>query len=372
VGTPIIQRRIVGMDKAWSFFLFAVQLVMIPVDGLSAESSSDSLEKASRLVVMIEGELDGAPTLGAGVIFGVQDDRVYAATANHVVRRGSQEAKNLRVKFKKYPDTFVSAELLEHFDADLDLAVIRISDLGKKEMDLSDLDMNFLGKTDSVNRGDGVFPIGYPNGVPWGMPVVPDQIAQIVGKGIAFQSAFISSGHSGGGLVEESGTLIGVIVKDHPPFGLAVDIQEIVRVIQAWGYPVRLSKPATYNISGDWKTVKGPFIALVNLQIQEDSISGGFKILGHRKHMPFTPDQVTSYTGGGQLEGAIKGRAISLSAQGVVYKLWNKGLVESGELISILFTGKLVKDQLILKYLVEFPFLEEFSKGEVFLERKVQ
>jgi len=69
VGTPIIQRRIVGMDKAWSFFLFAVQLVMIPVDGLSAESSSDSLEKATRLIVMIEGELDGVPTLGAGMNF---------------------------------------------------------------------------------------------------------------------------------------------------------------------------------------------------------------------------------------------------------------------------------------------------------------
>jgi len=42
---------------------------MIPVDDLSAESSSDSLEKATRLIVMIEGELDGVPTLGAGMNF---------------------------------------------------------------------------------------------------------------------------------------------------------------------------------------------------------------------------------------------------------------------------------------------------------------
>ena len=213
-------------------------LIAVPKPGF-AEENLDPLEKATEIIVMIEGELGGAPTYGAGIIFAQEQDALYIATANHVVRRGSQNAQNLRVKFKKNPNDFVSGQLLDKFDSDLDLAVISISGVTRKGIDLSDLDMKVLGKSEFSGRGDRVYPVGNPNGVPWGMPVVPDQIAQMVGKGITFQSAFITSGHSGGGLIEESGLLVGMIIKDQPPFGLAVTIDEVASTLAKWGIHFR-------------------------------------------------------------------------------------------------------------------------------------
>lgn len=340
----------------------------IPQIGSAAEISDDSLEQATQLIVMIEGELGEAPTFGAGIIFGLHENQINIATANHVVRRGAREAKKLRVKFKKYPDTFFSAELLEHFDSELDVAVIRSTGLGKKGIDLADLEMNVLGKGSFIDRGDGVYPVGNPNGVPWGMPVVPDRIAQIVGKGITFQSAFISSGHSGGGLVEESGVLIGMIIKDQPPFGLAVKIDEIVSTLTNWGYLLSLNESPVYRIDGMWES-DGLFSSL-KLQVKDDKLSGevfvshpygiqnGFLVIGKA---------TTS------ILGNIKGNQISFQARGNWTKR-NFDYPQKGfpmEVIHFLvsFQGRANKGQLLLSYEFEYPNFRESSKGEFTAKR---
>jgi ankyrin repeat protein len=199
-----------------------------------------SEEEASKLVVMIQGQLGEGPTIGAGIIFGLGKDQLYIATANHVVRKGALKARDLQIKLKDLPNDFLPATLLDRADEDLDLAVVHVKGLSKHGIDGCALPIHHLGEGSVLKRGDAVYPLGYPNGAPWGMPVVPDKVAQLVGREITFQSSFISTGHSGGGLLNEDYNLVGMIRKDAPPFGLAVQIEPILKVVQQWGYPVHL------------------------------------------------------------------------------------------------------------------------------------
>lgn len=209
-----------------------------------AEISDVDRETALKLIVMIEGEFDEAgdeKTLGGGIIFGRDDDHVYIATANHVVRKGTRQVHSLQVKFRDIPDQAVPAELLENFDVELDLAVLRVKrEKSDQKESVGCIQFDRLADPAGLKRGVRVYPVGYPNGIPWAMPVLPDAIAQVTGKEFAFQSAFISAGHSGGGVIYESGELLGLILKDQPPFGGAVKINNVLAQLRKWNYPVDL------------------------------------------------------------------------------------------------------------------------------------
>src|SRR5262249_29505687 len=85
-----------------------------------------------------------------------------------------------------------------------------------------------------------VLPVGNPNGVSWAIPVKPDNIAQVNGSEIVFQSTFISSGHSGGALIDTEAKLIGMIIADQPPFGRAITLESVLQQVKQWGYAARL------------------------------------------------------------------------------------------------------------------------------------
>lgn len=197
-------------------------------------------EVVSKMIVMIQGQLGEGPTLGAGIIFGLGKDQLYIATANHVVRRGTLKARGLQIKLRDLPNDFLPATLLDDADEEMDLAVVHVKGLSRYGIDACKLPVYCLGKVSDLKRGDAVYPSGYPNGVPWGMPVTPDSLAQIVGREITFQSSFIATGHSGGALLNGKYYIVGMIKKDAPPFGLAIQIEPILKVVQQWGYPVHL------------------------------------------------------------------------------------------------------------------------------------
>lgn len=206
----------------------------LSIQGLHAKDFNAELESSTQLIVMIEGL-----ELGAGVIFGWDTAHLYIATANHVVRAGSKEAQNPQIRLKTLPDKLFKATLLANVDRELDLAVIRLEMLNNPEVNPCALRIDRLYKS-AIRRGDAVYAVGNPNGVPWGMPVVPDRAAQIVGAQVMFQSAFISKGHSGGGLLNGEGEVIGMIRADQPPFGIATSIWKVLPVLKAWGYPAKL------------------------------------------------------------------------------------------------------------------------------------
>ena len=244
-----------------------------------AQNSNENIDEATKLVVMVAGKLVDTPTFGAGIIFGWENNGLYIVTADHVVRRAEAAANNLTVTIKTKPNTFFKAELLDHFNRDLDLAVLRLENWQELGIDVASMDMRVLSQPGSSNRGDAVFPVGNPNGVPWGIPVIPDRIAQIVGTGIVFQSMFISSGHSGGGLIDDGGVLTGMIIKDSPPFGLASSIEAVQEQLKEWGYPVAWKLAAGYGVGGKWRVNDHPLFHLLALKVVGNKVSGNGDLL---------------------------------------------------------------------------------------------
>jgi ankyrin repeat protein len=202
-------------------------------------------EQTAQLIVMLSVEYDeGTPTFGAGIIFNGDKDRMYIATASHVVYRGTSKPKNILVKFKTFPGKEAIAEVLKN-EADLDLAVLTVNNLTKQGINGCAFPFDRLPIRAELRRGDEVLPVGNPAGVSWAMPVEADKISQINESQIVFQSTFIRSGHSGGGLLDNNGHLVGMMTADEPPFGRAITMDAILQQVMRWGFSVRLD-PTTF------------------------------------------------------------------------------------------------------------------------------
>jgi hypothetical protein len=72
---------------------FCVSLVLGVIVAPGATGQDD--QSVARLVVMIQGKIGDAPSVGAGIVVGIGNDRLYIATANHVVRQGPREAESV-------------------------------------------------------------------------------------------------------------------------------------------------------------------------------------------------------------------------------------------------------------------------------------
>ena len=205
------------------------------------EPARADVDEAKRLIVMIEGEIGGRKTIGAGIIVGTAADRLYIATANHVVRQGKRSLEQVRVRLKFLPGQEFEAEVLSDFDRSLDLGVLSVKGIEALAIPLAEIPFTLLGESADLDRGDEVFAIGYPRGKRWRANVVPDPISENRGDELAFESQLVAKGHSGGGLFNDHWELVGMIIADQPPDGVATSIEAILATLTDWGYPVNLS-----------------------------------------------------------------------------------------------------------------------------------
>lgn len=166
---------------------------------------------------MITGQLAGQETIGAGIIFGVANDRLYIATANHVVRKGMQTVKNLRVFFKFLPGDSIEAKVTNS-DPVLDLAVLMIEELQKQKIPVDKLEWNVLADPDTLHRNTLVHSAGYANGVRWATPVQDELIAKADKLELTFESNITHPGQSGGGLFNARWELVGMVKQLDPPY----------------------------------------------------------------------------------------------------------------------------------------------------------
>jgi hypothetical protein len=207
----------------------------------AAEAYGASIKRSQQLVVMIEGNLGDAPTIGAGIAFGLDKDGLYILTANHVVRRGTVEANSLRVKLKSSPTLLLQAELLSHFDVEADLAAIRVVGWAGQKADVCGLEFGQLEELwQRLKRGFTVHAVGNPNGIGWAMSVSPELVAEVTDSHVMFQSTFIGRGDSGGALIGDRGNLLAMIQADQPPFASAMLLSKALQIVGRWDYPVDL------------------------------------------------------------------------------------------------------------------------------------
>ena len=196
--------------------------------------------KTKPLVVMIKGTLADEDTIGAGFIVGTANDRLYIATANHVVRRGGNEMKGVRVLFDWLPGEWIEAKLLDSADSNLDLAVLAVENL--KRLSADHLAFDRLAPAPPTVQ-QGVFFIGYGGGTAWHTRRAVDAISRVSGETIHFQSAFLVQGDSGGVLVTEDWRILGMLRSDQAGEANALAVQRILDKLREWNFPVTLSAP---------------------------------------------------------------------------------------------------------------------------------
>jgi ankyrin repeat protein len=212
----------------------------------SACAQGGAAMPAAELVVTVAGRIEQTPTLGAGIVFAREKDRLHIVTANHVVRSGGREAGDLQIRLKGAPGVVLKARLLPQVDAGFDLAVLVVDDVtGVAPCSLA---LNVLAAPEAIARGRDVYPVGNPNGEPWALPVKPDAIAEVRNDRVVFQSAVLARGHSGGALIDASGLLVGLIQADEPPFGRALEVRKLVELLAQWKLPVQLRVPDSQGL----------------------------------------------------------------------------------------------------------------------------
>lgn len=204
-----------------------------PPPGL-ASAGGEPDEEVKRLVVLITCPASA----GAGILFGVDEDLLYVATAAHVV---TPCAEGVHVQLRGQ-DQKVEAKVLRLADAPLDIAAIGVADPSRLGIDPNTPSFPRLGVS-SVARRDAVYALGNPGGDGLSATSEPERITTIEGDEITFDSMLIRAGYSGGALVNDRSEIIGMIRADQPPTGIAISMARVLRTMQGWEYPVTLGPP---------------------------------------------------------------------------------------------------------------------------------
>lgn len=114
-------------------------------------------ERAKPLVVMI-GHSDCAGVIGAGIVVGVLSDRLYIATADHVVRcKGRRLDNTVEVRFHFLPGERVAAKVLDTLDRGLDLTVLSVVGVRQHAIPVDDIPFGLLGDPEVLAPDDEVF-----------------------------------------------------------------------------------------------------------------------------------------------------------------------------------------------------------------------
>lgn len=208
--------------------------------GASAQEINPGLSRARELIVMLETKVPDGVRYGAGIVIGRDEKRIYIATAGHVVRSEQGGPGAISVFFRPSPKAPFDGVVLPGRESGVDLAVVGVSPKDASGIDKCGFPFDTLRGPPGVKRGEDVLAIGNPNGSAWVIPVLPDKFAGREGDELVFQSSFVTYGNSGGALVDRVGRLVGMVTKDQPPFGRALDIDALLRLVRAWGTPVEL------------------------------------------------------------------------------------------------------------------------------------
>jgi S1-C subfamily serine protease len=204
----------------------------------------DEIARCWNLIVQIEGEVNGQPVIGSGIIFGHKDDRLYIATAKHVVRRDLSKAGVWSVKSKSLrPGETLAAELTSDSSPGLDLAVLVVRDLQKYKIPIEAIPFARVGKPQSLQVNEKVYALGL-SVTQGGEPVQSDEFLEASVSKLLFRSKTVREGYSGGALFNANWQLVGMIRADEPPFAHAIAIDQLLAQLKEWGYPVNLKAQA--------------------------------------------------------------------------------------------------------------------------------
>jgi alpha-tubulin suppressor-like RCC1 family protein len=236
------EARVTSLKRRWrraiglAAFVLAVLAPRLGAQDAATPASDDT----EQIVAMIRCTLDGQESIGAGILFGSANDRLYVVTANHVVRRGPVACTDIRVELRSLPGEPVPATLTTSFDARRDVAVLSVPGLREKGIDLARLPFDRLGDPASLARGDGVYALGFPQGRAWGSNVAPIPVASVSDSVLVFETSQVVPGNSGGALLDRRREIVGLVLNVQPPEATARNIAQVIELLRGWRFPVAL------------------------------------------------------------------------------------------------------------------------------------
>lgn len=365
--------------------LIILWLIAFP---MQAEETSAELYPAIGTVAMLSGALRDVDTFGAGIVFAQRDKVIYIATANHVVRSGANELADISVRLKPYPDIVLPARLLPEHSLDLDLALLEVTlpDTGHEPIQF---DFHVLVEPQSKLTDSLLYPVGRANNRLWSRPISPVQGFRRDGNLLLFESSSIARGASGGGLVEESGVLLGMVLSDTSSFGQALDIHVLTSAIKSFGYPVDLSATYAYDVAGEWEG--NDLFQNIVIERDGDRITGHIHCRGvdcnYAIAEPYTRHTTAGFVtetvlfGGlrAAVEGELRGNRLLLRVSGA----WTKSELTTGgaklthpQYREINFVarldGRVEPDQIRFDYEFEYGAVGERSRGSILAKQKLK
>jgi hypothetical protein len=151
--------------------LIVTMLVLSGSSGIAQQEASTPEEIAKRMIVMITCQFAGAKNFGAGIILGEWDDRLYIATARHVLHQEVEdknvEGKNVKVQLKWLRGEWFDAAVLNTQESQLDIALLIIKGVREKQISTRLLRLDRLGEPALLKARDNLWAIGYPGGKAW-------------------------------------------------------------------------------------------------------------------------------------------------------------------------------------------------------------
>ena len=179
---------------------------------------------------------DGSSSNGFGFVVGADENEVYLATANHVVRRrgpGNVDPTSISTRLFERQGRHFEARLLSTYNGDIDLAIITIPRLP-----------GIAWRQDLVigsppDRGTEVWFIGRDRD--WYRPARPGVVNRVdaVSRQITIDDLPVRPGTSGAPLLSRQG-VVGMVTRDDGANTSATNIEVIKAAIDGWGHPSEL------------------------------------------------------------------------------------------------------------------------------------
>ena len=226
--------------------------------GLIGNASGQQSDEAVKpLIVMLDVKVGGVDEYGAGIITAVSSNRLYIATANHVVRKDGKDADSIQVGFSWLPGEPRPARLLDTstFEGRLDLAVIVVDKAN--ELAVPQLPFDRFTSTSSLKKGDLVYPMGYANRVRWSRRGIADAFDSVQDL-VRFDTTYVVPGNSGGALLTSSWGIAGLVTAVAAGKGEAISIERVMGELRALGHQVQWKPGAAAATEGsltprDWQ-----------------------------------------------------------------------------------------------------------------------
>jgi Trypsin-like peptidase domain len=204
-----------------------------------AQLPPSTTAKAKQILVMVRADLGDTEHLGAGIIFARERDRIYIATASHVVQ-SSNVVRGVFVAFHSTPKRWLPAIVGAHAEGDYDVAVLTVTDAAAAAEPLQ-FDVLAADDLSTMVMPPVGYPWGHPGGEPW-TTSGPENLLRLDAMRILFTAKGVVPGHSGGMLLNANGDLLGMLQRGGSPFGTALRSDVLVRWLASQRYPVELQK----------------------------------------------------------------------------------------------------------------------------------